>query len=52
MVAFPPLGAILFDGERFPPERDPSWRDLHKWTWTQVADELVALAPYDVPGRA
>ena len=45
---YPPLAAILFDGARFPPERDPAWRDLHRWTWTMIADELVTLAPYNV----
>jgi len=45
---FPPLAAILFDGARFPPELNPQWRDLHRFVWQGIADELVMLAPFDV----
>lgn len=41
-MPFPPLGAILFDGERLP-ALDPAWRELYRWKWEAIRDELQAL---------
>lgn len=48
---FPCLAQCVFDGETLP-TLDTSWRDLYRWTWGMIADQLAALDVRRIAGNA
>lgn len=39
---FPTLAECVYEGAKLPP-CDPGWRDLHRWQWQSIADELARI---------